>query len=75
MLPNKMRGVRRANDRRVLNGSFSVLRSGALSRDLPEKYGLYTACYNCFVRWQGAGIWDQTMEALAAVRVHQKGSL
>jgi transposase len=75
MLSKKMRGVRRANNRRVLNGSFSVLRSGALSRDLPEKYGLYTACYNRFVRWRRAGIWDQTMEALAAVRVHQKGSL
>jgi transposase len=26
MLPNKMRGVRRVNDRRVLNGIFWVLR-------------------------------------------------
>jgi transposase len=29
MLPNKPRGVRRLNDRRVLNGIFWVLRSGA----------------------------------------------
>ena len=29
MLPNKPRGVRRLNDRRVLNGVFWVLRSGA----------------------------------------------
>jgi hypothetical protein len=29
MLPNKPRGVRRFNDRRVLNGIFWVLRSGA----------------------------------------------
>jgi transposase len=36
MLPNKPRGVRRANDRRVLNGIFWLLRSGAPSRDLPE---------------------------------------
>jgi transposase len=28
MLPNKTRGVRRVNDRRVLNGIFWVLRSG-----------------------------------------------
>jgi hypothetical protein len=28
MLPNKMRGVRRVNDRRVLNGIFWMLRSG-----------------------------------------------
>src|SRR5215207_4185176 len=33
MLPNKSRGVRRVNDRRVLNGIFWVLRSGAPWRD------------------------------------------
>ena len=36
-LPNKPRGVPRVNDRRVLNGIFWVLRSGAPWRDLPEK--------------------------------------
>ena len=35
MLPNKPRGVRRVNDRLVLNGIFWVLRSGAPWRDLP----------------------------------------
>ena len=38
MLPNKPRGVRRVNDRRVLNGIFWVLRSGAPWRDLPENW-------------------------------------
>jgi hypothetical protein len=33
MLPNKPRGVSRVNDRRVLNGIFWVLRSGAPWRD------------------------------------------
>ena len=37
MLPNKPRGVPPVNDRRVLNGIFWVLRSGAPWRDLPEK--------------------------------------
>jgi hypothetical protein len=32
MLPNKPRGVPRVNDRRVLNGIFWVLRSGATCR-------------------------------------------
>jgi transposase len=32
MLPNKPRGVPRVNDRRVLNGIFWVLRSGAPRR-------------------------------------------
>ncbi|MGY3691927.1 transposase [Bradyrhizobium sp. USDA 3240] len=33
MLPNKPRVVRRVNDRRVLNGIFWILRSGAPWRD------------------------------------------
>jgi putative transposase of IS4/5 family DUF4096 len=56
MLPNKPRGVRRVNDRRVLNGIFWVLRSGAPWRDLPENYGPRTTCYNRFVRWHRAGV-------------------
>jgi transposase len=56
-------------------------------RDLPETYGPRTTCYNRFVRWRRAGVWDQIMEALAAghdaavqmidtsvVRVHQHGA-
>jgi transposase len=38
-LPNKPRGVPRVNDRRVLNGIFWVLRSGAPWRDLPDHFG------------------------------------
>ena len=86
-LPNKPRGVPRVNDRRVLNGIFWVLRSGAPWRDLPETFGPYTTCYNRFVRWGRAGVWDRIMDALAAthdaavqmidtsvVRVHQHGA-
>jgi transposase len=85
-LPNKPRGVPRVNDRRVLNGIFWILRSGAPWRDLPEGSGPYTTCYNRFVRWRTAGIWDLIMGALAEahdgsvqmidtsiVRVHQHG--
>jgi transposase len=56
------------NDRRALNGIIWVLRSGAPWRDLPENYGPCTTCYNGFVRWGQAGIWDQIVEALAATR-------
>ena len=87
MLPNKPRGIPPVDDRRVLNGIFWVLRSGAPRRDLPEIYGACTTCYNRFVRWRRAGVWDQIMEALTAaheaavqmidtsvVRVHQHGA-
>jgi transposase len=66
MLPNKSRDVPRVNDRRVLNGIFWVLRSGAPWRDLPESFGPYTTCYNRFVRWRRAGVWGGIMNALAA---------
>jgi transposase len=86
-LPNKPRGIPRVDDRRVLNGIFWVLRSGAPWRDLPETYGPRTTCYNRFFRWRQAGVWDRIMDALAAghdaavqmidtsvVRVHQHGA-
>ena len=87
MLPNKPRGVARVNDRRVLNGIFWVLRSGAPWRDLPDSFGPYTTCYNRFVRWRRARVWGKIMDALARVhdaavqmidtsivRVHQHGA-
>jgi transposase len=51
MLPNKPRGVRRVDDRRVLDGIVWVLRSGAPWRDLPTTYGPRPICYNRFVGW------------------------
>ncbi|WP_256960041.1 IS5 family transposase [Sphingobium sp. Z007] len=66
LLPNKPRGVPRVDDRRVLNGIFWVLRSGAPWRDLPERYGPRTTCYNRFVRWRKVGVWDRMMDAITA---------
>lgn len=65
MLPNKSHGVPRVNDRRVLNGIFWVLRSGAPWRDLPASFGPYATCYNRFVRWRRAGVWAKLMSSLA----------
>jgi hypothetical protein len=58
------RGVPRLNDRRVLNGIFWVLRSGAPWRDLPDDFGPYTTCYNRFVRWRRGGVRGRIMDAL-----------
>ena len=84
LLPNKPRGVPRVDDRRVLNGIFWVLRTGAPWRALPKEYGPHTTCYNRFVRWRKAGVWDRIMAAITeafdgdiqmidttTVRVHQ----
>src|ERR1700723_2494997 len=64
-LPNKPRGVPRVDDRRVLNGIFWVLGSGAPWRDLPRSLGPCTTSYNRFVRWRRAVVWSRIMSALA----------
>jgi transposase len=66
LLPNKPRGVPGVDDRRVLKGISWVLRSGAPWRDRPERYGPRTTCYNRFVRWRRAGVWDRLMDAITA---------
>ena len=65
VLPNKIRGVKRVDDRRIINAIFYVLRTGIPWRDLPEQYGPYTTAYNRFNRWSQAGVWDAVMEAVA----------
>lgn len=65
-LPNKPRGVARTDDRRVLNGIFHILRTGAPWRDMPERYGPYTTVYNRYNRWAKAGVWLRIFETLAA---------
>ena len=52
VLPNKPRGVPRVDDRRVLNGIFWRLRTGAPWADIPERYGPHTTCVNRFNRWR-----------------------
>ena len=66
LLPKGGRGPKRVDDRRVLNGIFYILRTGAPWRDLLERYGPRTTCYKRFVRWRKAGVWDQMMDAITA---------
>ncbi|WP_259779310.1 IS5 family transposase [Aestuariispira ectoiniformans] len=87
LLPNKPRGVPRVDDRRVLNGILWRFRAGTPWAEIPERYGPHTTCYNRFVRWRKAGVWDRLLEAISAaydsdivmidsscVRVHQHGA-
>lgn len=84
LLPNKPRGVPRVDDRRVLNGILWRFRTGSPWAEVPERYGPSTTCYNRFVRWRKAGVWDRLLVAVSAafegeivmidstcVRVHQ----
>ena len=87
LFSNKPRGVPRVDDRRVLNGIYWRLRTGSPWADIPDRYGPATTCYNRFVRWRKAGVWDRLFAAVAAayagevqmidsssIRVHQHGA-
>ena len=65
MLPVQGRGAKRGDDRKVLNGIFYILRTGAPWRDLPERYGPRTTVYNRYVRWGRKGVWKAVFDALA----------
>ncbi len=55
LLPNKPRGVPRVDDRRVLNGIFWVLRTGAPWRDLPDDFGPWATVWDLFNTWNDDG--------------------
>ena len=87
LLPNKPRGVPRVDDRRVIDGILWRFRTGSPWADIPERYGPHTTCYNRFVRWRKAGVWDRLLEAVSqafdgelvmidssSIRVHQHGA-
>ena len=66
LLPSKVRGVPRVDDRRVISGIVHVLQSGCRWRDAPPSYGPYKTLYNRFVRWARKGVWDRVFAELAA---------
>ena len=87
LLPNKSRGVPRVDDRRVIDGILWRFRTGSPWADIPERYGPHTTCYNRFVRWRQAGVWDTLLAAVSqafdgelvmidssSIRVHQHGA-
>ena len=88
LLPNKVRGVPRVDDRRVINGILWRFRTGSPWADISERYGPHTTCYNRFVRWRKAGVWDRLLTAVSqafdgelvmidssSIRVHQHGAI
>ena len=66
LLPNKVRGVARVDDRRVISGIIHVVKSGGRWVDAPACYGPKKTLYNRFVRWAAKGIWQEMFVMLAA---------
>lgn len=65
LLPRKSRGDPRVDDRWVLNGILWRFRTGSPWADIPERYGPHTTCYNRFVRWRKAGVWDHLLSEIS----------
>ena len=65
LMPNSRKSAR-ADDRKIMNAIFYVLRTGMPWRDLPERYGPYTTAYNRFNRWSRRGIWKRIFDTLAS---------
>jgi len=61
LLPDKVRGVARVDDRRVISGIIHVGRSGGGWVDASACYGPRKTLYNRFVRWAAIGIWQKML--------------
>src|SRR5690606_34010411 len=84
LLPTKVRGVPRADERMVLIGIYWRWRTGATWADIPARYGPHTTCVNRFNRSRRAGHWGRILKAISvayagdvqmidssSIRVHQ----
>ncbi len=66
LLPNKVRGVPRVDDRRVLSGILHVLKRGLHWSDCPAAYGPAKTIYNRYRRWSENGVFTQMFALLVA---------
>ena len=55
------RGGQWRDHRTVINGILWKLRTGALWRDLPERYGAWQTCADRLYRWRRDGTWDRIL--------------
>ncbi|MFH9637395.1 transposase, partial [Streptomyces globisporus] len=63
LLPVSLRGRKRLDDRRVLNGIVWKFRTGTAWRDVPERYGPWATLHTRFRRWAADGTFDRMLRA------------
>jgi len=66
LLP-RSRGIKRVDDRRVLNGILWRLRTGRSWAAIPARYAPPGTCHARFIRWRDAGVWSRILHAVAEV--------
>jgi transposase len=66
LLPRRVTGRPRQDDRMVLNGIVWKLRTGTAWRDVPERYGSWQSLYTRFRRWALDGTFTAMLRAIQA---------
>ncbi|WP_329582492.1 IS5 family transposase [Streptomyces sp. NBC_01361] len=66
LLPASLRGRKRLDDRRVLNGIVWKFRTGTAWRDVPERYGSWATLHTRFRRWAKDGTFERMLRAAQA---------
>lgn len=66
LLPDLLRGRKRLDDRRVLNGIVWKFRTGTAWRDVPERYGPWATLHTRFRRWAADGTFHRMLRAAQA---------
>ena len=59
--------------RQVLNGIFSLLKTGGPWRMVPREFGKWTTSYAYFKAWREMGVWTKLMEALRQQERRRQG--
>jgi transposase len=67
-------GRKPVDARKMLNGVFWILRTGAPWRDLPERFGPWQTVYDYYSTWRRAGVYDRILEALQ-IRLDADGKI
>jgi transposase len=66
LLPESLRGRKRLDDRRVLNGIVWKFRTRTAWRDVPERYGPWATLHTRFRRRAADGTFDRMLRAAQA---------
>ncbi|MEI5519748.1 IS5 family transposase [Streptomyces brasiliscabiei] len=66
LLPVSLRGRKRLDDRKVLNGIVWKFRTGTAWRDVPERYGPWATLHTRFRRWALDGTFERMLQAAQA---------
>ncbi|MFD6953394.1 IS5 family transposase [Nocardiopsis sp. NPDC060348] len=66
LLPELLRGRKRLDDRRVLNGIVWKFQTGTAWRDVPERYGPWATLHTRFHGWAADGTFDGMLRVAQA---------